>query len=276
MAIPTMSDPWFDAKGKMTEEEPATPEEVQALKEFLSANITAPTAAKRIMTMTEDQIPLDDKVIRVSCLIFDAVIHFQAQQPSLIELIDAVHELSDQDLDLTVSQKVRYPRLATWKNFDQFELLSDDMRRSKEPHLHHQKNRVDISYLAYRAYRCLPDEEDVDPRDCYRRWASVNAFLAHRFVHVKDMKLPAYCMSIICDALEQEPWKHPPSRPLKESEKWKFDIKILDVRCSSTPAVPFVLSRYNLNAPLRGISMLTPNSGYGVYRPRCPRPPSGF
>ena len=139
MAIPTMSNPWFDAKGKMTEEEPATPEEVQALKEFLTANITAPTAAKRIMTMNEDQISLDDKVIRVSCLIFDAVIHFQAQQPSLIELIDAVHELSDQDLDLTVSQKMRYPRLAAWKNFDQFELLSDDMRRSKETHLHRKK-----------------------------------------------------------------------------------------------------------------------------------------
>lgn len=72
--MPTLSDAWFASKAQMNDEEPATPEEVQALKDFLSGTVSAPIAAKQIMTMNEDRIPFKDKLYRVSSLIFDAAI----------------------------------------------------------------------------------------------------------------------------------------------------------------------------------------------------------
>ncbi len=139
-----MSDPWFNTKGQMNDEEPATPEEVQALKDFLSGNVSASIAAKRIMSMSEDRISLDYKVERVSYLIFDAVIHFQAHQPSLIELIQAINDLTEKDLDLTASQKAQYPKLGAWKRLDRFDDLLDEMRRCKDPlYLRHEIFLVD-------------------------------------------------------------------------------------------------------------------------------------
>lgn len=138
-----MSDPWFDAKGQMNDEEPATPEEVQALKDFLNGNLSAPIAAKRIMSMNENRIPLDYKLERVSYLIFDAIIHFQAHQPSLIELIEAMNDLTEKDLDLTLSQKTQYPKLAAWKRLDRFDDLLDEMRRCKKPYLRHEIFLID-------------------------------------------------------------------------------------------------------------------------------------
>jgi hypothetical protein len=126
-----MSDPWFDTKGKMNDEEPATPEEVQALRELLSGSITPQVAAKCIMTTREDRIPLNDKLNRVAWLIFDAIIHFEEQQPLLTELVEAIHILADDDLVFTDEQKERFPNWASWKDFDKFELLVDDMRRCK-------------------------------------------------------------------------------------------------------------------------------------------------
>ena len=138
MAVPLVaaSDPWFDTKGKMTEEEPATPEEVRALKDFLIGQTPAVTAAKRLMTGDEHEKSLHDKMNRVAWLVFDAVIHFQRQQPSILELVEAIKNLSDDDLDLSSQQKALYSTWSTWKDFDQFVVVLDEMRRCKNICMH--------------------------------------------------------------------------------------------------------------------------------------------
>ena len=127
-----MSDFWFDTKGKMSDEEPSTPEELQALKEFLIGETSASVSAKRLMTMSENEKPLSDKINRVVWLIFDAAIHFQSQQTDVLELIEAIQSLSSDDLGFSIRQKERYPTWSTWNAFDRFEVVLDDMRRCKK------------------------------------------------------------------------------------------------------------------------------------------------
>ena len=132
-AMPTtaMADSWFATKGKLNDEEPATQLEVRSLKDYLAKATSSSTAAKLLMNISEDEKPLDDKLNRIAWLIFDAAIHFQSQQILIIELVEAINNLSPDDLDFTSAQKERFPGWQTWRDFDKFELLLDDMRRSK-------------------------------------------------------------------------------------------------------------------------------------------------
>lgn len=139
-----VSDPWFDSKGQMNDEEPATPEEVQALKDYLSKSIPAFEAASRIMTMDDTRIPLSGKDNRVAWLIFDAMMDFPNEQMTLFDLVDIIPTLSPDDVGLTDDIKERYPRwqqglsfdrVAQWQrwlSFDKFEGLVEDMRRCKQ------------------------------------------------------------------------------------------------------------------------------------------------
>ena len=82
-----------------------------------------------------------------------------------------------------------------------------------------------IFLVAYWAYCNTPDEDDTDPKECHRRWATINALLALHYKREKEPRgWPGYGISVIRDGLEQENWKHP-SSGLGESA-----ITILDVR----------------------------------------------
>lgn len=132
--MPTSSDAWFDIKAQMNDEASATPIEVQALKDFLSGKISASIAAKQIMMMNDDDpFPFQDKLYRVSLLIFDAAMRFQAQQPSLMELLDALNQFSEHDINLTPWQKAQYPHWATCTFRDSFVEVMDPNQRGKNP-----------------------------------------------------------------------------------------------------------------------------------------------
>ena len=89
---------------------------------------------------------------------------------------------------------------------------------------------ADDESIAYWARRNLPEEEDGDSYECCRRWASLNAFFAHGYARLHEPSyLPSYGISVISDALEQEPWKHPHGQPLTDDEADNPDMKILNV-----------------------------------------------
>ena len=121
--------PWFDTRGRMDDEEPATPEEVLALKDYLMKIRSAPEAAEHIMTMDETRTPLTGKDIRVAWLIFDAMMRFPDEQVALLDLVDAIYALSDDKIGLNSDVKDRYSQWPRWKSFDAFAELIDDMRR---------------------------------------------------------------------------------------------------------------------------------------------------
>lgn len=207
MAVTTakasMSDQWLDGKGEMSDEEPATPAEVKAIKEFLCGLVAPSIAAKRLMDPREDEKHLDDKLNRIAWLIMDCILHYQAQQTLLIDLLDAIHHLADDELNFTAKQKLEHPDWRTWKYLGRFELLVDETLRSSE------------------AYRFSLDDEDEDPRDAIRRWASLNSFMAHRCVHEKANDLLVYGVDLIEKTVEQG--------FANEGQRGPIDTGILDV-----------------------------------------------
>lgn len=207
MATNTLSGEWFDTKGKMDDEEPATPREVQVLKEFLKGYITSSVAAKGLMTASEEDKPLTDKLNRVAWLLMDTIIHYQTQQPLLIELLDAIHHLPDSELDFSPQQKIMYPDWQDWKGLSRFESLLDDTLRS------------------FWAYRGSPDDEDKDPYECFHNWESVNSFLAHRCLYKKGKDGCIFGVRLIASTLAQESWSNDGERPVEST--------VLDVRSLS-------------------------------------------
>lgn len=183
----TVSDPWFEEIADSNGEEYPTTRETACLQLFLTDQTTAEVAAKDIMTIDEDEKPVDDKPNRLAWLLVQAATHYQIQQPQLIELVNAIRALSDNDLNLTEAQRERFPRWRTWKDLGAFELLLDDTRRS------------------YWAYRYTLDEEfDGSPDDCYRRWESIQSFYAHRFIINNANGVPLNGIAQIATALENE------------------------------------------------------------------------
>lgn len=86
------------------------------------------------------------------------------------------------------------------------------------------------------------------------------------------MQRLGYCISIIRVALEQEPWNHPPNRPLTNHEMPLYDITILDVRYRSAPALPYA---YKILEEKKRKKKLMPSPTMR-YRPKSPLPPNGF
>lgn len=125
------SDPgaWFAAKGQNTDEEPATFDEVNALKEYLRGTISPSTAARHLMNTDESVRSLSDKVDRVSWLLFDAAIEFEPRQVAILDLVEAIHGLSNDDIPLSLGQKDRFSEWENWKRLQRFEDLLDEMRR---------------------------------------------------------------------------------------------------------------------------------------------------
>ena len=141
----------------MNDEASATPIEVQALIDFLSGKISAPTAAKQIMMINDDgPSPFQDKLYRISLLIFDAAMRFQAQQPSLVELLDALNQFSEHDINLTPWQKAQYPHCATWTFHDSFVEVMDPSQRGKNPDLPDKNSPHDIEFIKRTGLSVLP------------------------------------------------------------------------------------------------------------------------
>lgn len=103
------SDPWFDSKGKMDDEEPATPEEVHALRDYMSRATSPILSAQRMMAMDESKISFDGKDNRVAWLILDAMMQFPDEQSALLNLVDAIYEVAQDDIGLSSQIKEHYP-----------------------------------------------------------------------------------------------------------------------------------------------------------------------
>lgn len=122
-------DAWFVARGQNNDEEPATMDEAMALKDYLHGVTSLSVAARCLMNTDESVRSLSDKVNRVSWLLFDAAMDFEPQQFAILDLIEAIHSLSDDDIPLSPEQKVRFSEWESWKSLERFESLLDEMRR---------------------------------------------------------------------------------------------------------------------------------------------------
>ena len=202
-------DAWFAAKGQNTDQEPATLGETSSLKDYLHGITSPPAAAKRLMNTDESVRSLSDKVDRVSWLLFDAAIEFEPQQVAILDLVEAIHSLSDHDIPLSLEQKDRYPGWESWKKLERFKDLLDEMRRCGSFFLATSSGTRSINVLlnlAYWAFRATPDEDDDDPYECCRRWANMNAFLARSYLYYQEPSLLLMFGTLtVKTALEQEP-----------------------------------------------------------------------
>lgn len=181
----------------MDEEEPATPEETEALRQYLCESSSTDDAAKAIMNMSEAKIPLDDKVFRVATLLLDAATNFPERQTRILDLVDAIRALSDDDLYFTEEQQARYPDWQTWKEFEKFDFIFDD------------------AYRSARAWRFTLDTNDDDPQVNSRRWTSLTALMAHMCMRHHDLSNPyLYGLDNIRSALEQESWSSSSGIPI--------------------------------------------------------------
>jgi hypothetical protein len=127
MSIESLSDSWFDMMALSSEDEPATPAEVTALKQLLKGDISPSVAANKIMTMSEEEAPLDSKLDRIAWLMFDVAMEYPAAQPVLLDLEDAINALPN--LNMSDEQKARFPKLAEWKGLVTFGDAVGDMYR---------------------------------------------------------------------------------------------------------------------------------------------------
>ena len=89
-------------KGQMSDEEPCTPEEDEAMASYLQGNAPALETAKIIMSVDEKHEPLErfNKLNRVPYLIFDASIDFPDKQTHLLDLLNAIRGLRETDQTL--------------------------------------------------------------------------------------------------------------------------------------------------------------------------------
>lgn len=127
----TPTDEWYASKGQLNDDEPATPEEVEALKSFIEDKASPETAAKRLMTTREDKKSLEDKTNRVAWLLFDLAMDFPDQQSRVFELLEAIKTLPDEQLAFTDEQKLKYSDWKSWKDLERFWDIVDEMRRCK-------------------------------------------------------------------------------------------------------------------------------------------------
>ncbi|KAH7057282.1 hypothetical protein B0J12DRAFT_783684 [Macrophomina phaseolina] len=200
----TPTDEWYASKGQLNDDEPATPEEVEALKSFIEDKASPETAAKRLMTTREDKKSLEDKTNRVAWLLFDLAMDFPDQQSRVFELLEAIKALPDEQLAFTDEQKLKYSDWKSWKDLERFWDIVDEMRRS------------------YWAYRLEQDGEDDDPEANPRKWARINALMARHVARYGGTSELAYGLSVIRNALETEPWNKTGGDEAREKERLKF------------------------------------------------------
>lgn len=107
--------------------ESTTPHEVQALREYLEGQTVPSEAAKRLMTLREDQVPDDgawDKGIRISWFIYDACVWFPEKISAILDLVDAIWTMPE--LKMT-EWKVRFEAIwQDWKHLTKFDTICKD------------------------------------------------------------------------------------------------------------------------------------------------------
>jgi len=115
---------WWDKFGLMEMNgERTTPEEVSALRDYLAGRSSISVAARCLMTLAEDRVPVDedwDKGDRITDLLKAAVIHFPLKQDAIVNLVEEIRSLPEPDL--TQEQKVRLGQMwQEWFALEEFE-----------------------------------------------------------------------------------------------------------------------------------------------------------
>lgn len=230
---------WFEGKDRMDDEEPTTPEEVQAFKDYiiedeLGNNPSAAEAARQLMAITPGREDISDdlaKGLRIACLFLDVQEEFEAQQPLTIELLVAIHKLAKMggDFDVKVGE-TKHHRMS---------------QSCCEKTLEKWNDNQDNWWRSSKAYRFEPLEDDTEEH-AVRRWTALNALSANRArayfeehpvgstEHEEKAlgDLATVGLGLIVTPLEQEPWKRAPSvlptgRKAGLWRQWK--LSVLDV-----------------------------------------------
>ncbi|KAL2022137.1 hypothetical protein VTK56DRAFT_5966 [Thermocarpiscus australiensis] len=191
----------------------ATPEEVNALREFAEAYrtenpIPAAEAARRLMSLDEDRVPCDgdaessDKGERIAWLLWDAGIDMPHHQPAILAVIDAV--MSIPRLDATPEQERRLgpTLLEKWRTLEKF---WDDCWWERYQRLWEHR------------YPSESLEGFGSPG-----FVRANAFMAHRLAMHPPKVTRSHELSVafrnIVFALELDPWNHAPPGRLPPSD----------------------------------------------------------
>ncbi|RDL32008.1 uncharacterized protein BP5553_09410 [Venustampulla echinocandica] len=206
MSIETLSESWFDSRALTSDDEPATPADVTALKRLLKGVVSPSVAANEIMTMSEDEAPLDSKLDRIAWLMFDVAMEYPAGQPIILDLEDAINALPN--FNMSDEQKASFPKMAEWKRLDALGDAIGDMYRS------------------YWANRNSPDG-DMSLAERRRLWAAINAFLARRCIRHGTYHDLHRGLVAIRTALEEEPWNGQESQPsASQSSIYSLDAEV--------------------------------------------------
>ena len=124
---------WWHCYGKMDiDAEMTNPDEVLALREYLEG-ITVPSeAAKRIMDLREDKIPVDgnwDKGLRISWFLWEAALEFTKKQPAIVDLVDAIRAMPE--LEMTAEQRQRLGgKWVKWRDLQDYDMIYMDAYNS--------------------------------------------------------------------------------------------------------------------------------------------------
>lgn len=127
----TDDDRWAYFGQMDPDEDPSTPEEVAALREFAEAYRTAEqppsaaaaAAARQLMSLSEERVPCDgdyDKGDRVARLLWEAGLAMPHHQTAILEVVDAVGAMPR--LEATEEQERRFgeEKLEKWRGLEEF------------------------------------------------------------------------------------------------------------------------------------------------------------
>ena len=81
--------------------EQTTPEEVSALKDYLAGRFSISPAARDLMMLAEDRVPVDDewdKGDRITILLHATALHLPLQQDGILNLAEEIRLLPEPDL----------------------------------------------------------------------------------------------------------------------------------------------------------------------------------
>lgn len=230
---------WWSSKGRMDSEEPCTPEEATAMRDFLVVHsgrrsLTVHQAALELMNVPEGRDDLGDpssKALRIAYLLLDVQLDFEALQPLTLDLLDAIDDLTEPGE--AHESALRDPYSMSWES------CADLPEKWNE--------LVSNQWRSCRAYKYQPLEDETED-DSIRKWTAMNALFALRcqrwfettsatrgwesISQIGLGDLGTIGLIQICETLEQEPWKRRPEKLLGGAHPsgWKkYELRSLDV-----------------------------------------------
>ena len=123
-------DAWFECIIETFEDGQPTLCEIDSLRRFLGGLITPSAAAELLMTIEGEKSSENDPYPFAELLV-EAIVHFQAQQPQFIDLLEALHHLPDNGLCVKYQQNQRLLKSRKQEMLESFALILDDMYRCK-------------------------------------------------------------------------------------------------------------------------------------------------